>query len=243
MVTFVDWVNRLLTRFSGIRIHRAKTGSENTWSKLLKESLANGFQDINDYIEKGADDFARKFVEGLLGIEGINFERSKILEVGAGAGRFSRDIVKYLGDEGILVALEKDEVAYGLLRQAMKENNNVVLHNGDFFDDRYSDDEFDIVLFPWFSHPSRLQLHNLIFERVSRICRKGGLFAFDFFDSTDNLAEKLSPRYELYPLINGSDLERIGSIYRFLKVRQFDVAWNNLSSRVHIYRKEPVQDV
>ena len=83
-----------------------------------------------------------------------------------------------------------------------------------------------------------LYMHALIFKEVSRICRKTGFFVFDFFDSQDNLIEKISLKSNTpYPLINGGDLEKIGCHFGFIKHKEFNIHFNEQVAKIHIYQK------
>lgn len=76
------------------------------------KALKAGYQDPNDYLEFGNAEMAQNAMRQLFLMMSSGFVRGKILEVGAGTGRFTREIVKYVPEDVQIVSLEYQYEAY-----------------------------------------------------------------------------------------------------------------------------------
>ena len=228
-------IKDMLRNTLGIEIKRQ---TKSPWEKLFIESQQRGFKDTNDFVELGMDNFASKLMKKFFSYDISKLKSGKILEIGAGAGRFTREIAKYVSENVTVVSLEIDPYGYKLLKKNVNKYNNVTPIKGDFFNNDFAEGYFNLILLPWFDHPKTLYNHAMIFKEASLICRETGFFMFDFFDSQDNLIEKISLKSNApYPFINGGDLELIGNHYGFSKYSEFNVHYNEQVSKIHIWEK------
>jgi ubiquinone/menaquinone biosynthesis C-methylase UbiE len=197
-----------------------------------------GYQDVNDFIEFGADNMARNAMAQLFSHDIVGLRSGKLLEVGARTGRYTREIVKYVPDEVQIVALESIPVScFGLEKYAARWSNVTVVE-GDIFANEFEDGAFDRVLIPWFDMTMSLYRWGRLLREAARLVKPGGLVAFDFMDSQDRLLDVIATDSSApYFLVNGGDLEAIARHFGLTKALEFGVRFNDQIAKYHVYRK------
>lgn len=112
-------------------------------------------------------------------IHGLVFDRAKILEVGAGTGRYSIALAK----EGYEVsAVELLENNLKVLKENGQDLENLQAFQGDALDlSRWEDNTFDmtLVLGPMYHLYEKEQIHKAIDEAI-RVTKKNGVIFFAF---------------------------------------------------------------
>jgi ubiquinone/menaquinone biosynthesis C-methylase UbiE len=197
-----------------------------------------GYQDVNDFLEAGADNMARTAMAQLFSHEIVGLPSGRLLEVGARTGRYTREIVKYVPAEVQIVALESLPVScFGLEKYAARWKNVTVVQ-GDIFANGFEAGSFDRVLIPWFDMTMSLYRWGRLLREAARLLTPGGLVAFDFMDSQDRLLEVIATESNApYFLVNGGDLEAIGRHLGLSKELEFGVRFNQQIAKYHVYRK------
>jgi len=171
----------------------------------------------------------------------LRIQSGRILEIGPGTGRYTREIVKYVPNNVEVIPLEMDDDCFQFLSKyvALKNYTNVKPRKGDYFNNEFSLGEFDIVLLPWFDWSFTLYQWNLVFKEAYRILKSNGILAFDFMDSQDDLISLVSnPNNAPYCLINGKDLELIARHTGFVKIVEFNERWYGQIAKYHVYKKQ-----
>jgi ubiquinone/menaquinone biosynthesis C-methylase UbiE len=197
-----------------------------------------GYQDVNDFLEAGADNMARTAMAQLFSHDIVGLRSGKLLEVGARTGRYTREIVKYVPAAVQIVALESLPVScFGLAKYAARWPNVTVVQ-GDVFANGFEAGSFDRVLIPWFDMTMSLYRWSRLLREAARLLKPGGLVAFDFMDSQDRLLEVVEVESNApYFLVNGGDLEALGRHVGLSKVLEFGVRFNEQIAKYHVYRK------
>lgn len=200
------------------------------------------WQDVNDRLEKGDDRMAYNAMKRLFSLPEMSFSKGRILEVGAGTGRFTREILKYVDDNTELVALEMNKKPYKYLLKTLKKmrpkGGNVKPMLVDFYNNGFSSEGFDLVIVAWFDMTMTLFEWNKLMIESNRLLKKNGIIAFDFMDSQEDLLNVVNePSNHWYNLINGADLEKIAICCGFNKIGEFTEKFNRQIAKYHIYRK------
>ena len=106
-------------------------------------------------------------------------EGSKVLEVGAGTGRYSIALAK----EGMNVtSVDLVESNLAVLRENSKGMENIAAYQGDATDlSRFADDSFDVTLFfgPMYHLYDKDEVNRAIDEAI-RVTKRGGVILFAF---------------------------------------------------------------
>lgn len=216
--------------------------SYNSWKylrKLLYMSKKNGFMDVNDYIDKCADNMAQKATKRLFQEYNLKLNSGAILEVGAGTGRFTREIKKYVPENVKIKCLEIDIPKFYFLKKyiKIKKMGNVTAVLEDYFDYASKNESFEMVIIPWFI-PMNLYKWARVVEVGSIITKPYGYFIFECMDSRDSLIEVITNAdNSLYNLINGNDIEKIANYFGFKKKLEFNQRFNTQIGKYHIYQK------
>lgn len=230
-------VNGILSSSIGLELRGAPTNyRKKVWADFKKSS----FSDINDYMESCHDHMALNAMRKLFSHDVLRIQSGRILEVGPGTGRYTREIAKYVPNNVEIIPLEMDRNSFRFLTEyvTLKNYANVKPREGDYFNNEFSSEEFDIVLLPWFDMTLTLYQWNPVFKEAYRILKSNGIVAFDFMDSQENLIEAVSnPNNAPYCLINGKDLELIAGHVGFSKITEFDENWSGQNAKYHVYQK------
>jgi ubiquinone/menaquinone biosynthesis C-methylase UbiE len=122
-------------------------------------------------------------------LESLELKAPKILELGAGTGKISSELLKRYGGEAVLV--DNNDRAFSLHESFIKDCNNIKYVKNDFFNSGI-EDKFDLVfsdgLLEHFSDKSRiLNLHKSFLKPEGKIL----IFALN-----DNLFTKFLERVE-----------------------------------------------
>ena len=207
------------------------------WKSMAKK---RGYSDINDLIDKGADNMIQRAIKKLFEGYYVKLESGTILDVGAGTGRVAREINKYIPRSVKILCLEIDVSLFHFLKKYIMTQKwpNVTVKLGDYFDYNFRNESFEVVIMPWFIQLS-LYKWARVFEVGSKIIKANGYFIFDFIDSQDSLLEKINnPANAPHLLINGKDVEKIANHFGFIKKSEFDIGFNGLTTRYFIYQKQ-----
>lgn len=211
------------------------------WLKTaLIKAKKNGFSDFNDYVEKCADNLAQKATEKLFRDYGLKLDSGIILDVGAGMGRFTREIKKYIPENVKILCLENAAPNANFLKKYKDRKGwtNVTVIKGDYFNYDFKNIFFDMVIIPWFIQLSLYQWAKVL-EIGSKIVKPCGYIVFDFIDAQDSLIEAISnaanaPHY----LINGKDVEIVANHFGFIKKSELKVKFNTQMTKFFVYQKE-----
>ena len=113
-----DWY---VTKYPGIAMNLA--------------SRKAGFKDVNDWLEDGCNHMTEKSTEKLFSYDFMQLKKGKLLEVGSGTGRFTREIIKYLPKSVKVHAFEySHDYCSFLAKYAEKHNwSQVTIVKGDFY--------------------------------------------------------------------------------------------------------------
>ncbi len=142
---------------------------------------------LNDFYSNSCDEEARllskhgqvEFLTTINYIDKFLNNDSKILEVGAGTGRYSL----YYADKGYNVtAIEYVEHNVDILKSKIKDNMNIVAEQGDAIDlSRFSDNTFDgtLVLGPLYHLYEDDDINKAISEAI-RVTKKDGIIAIAY---------------------------------------------------------------
>lgn len=124
--------------------------------KFLKTALIKakkrGFSDLNDFVDNCADNLAQKAIEKLFRDYGLKLDSGIILEVGAGWGRFTREINKYIPQNVKILCLERSAPDAHFLKKYIDKKGwtNATVIKGDYFNYDFKNVVFDLVIIPWF---------------------------------------------------------------------------------------------
>ena len=142
---------------------------------------------LNDFYSNSCDEESRllsrhgqvEFLTTINYIDKFLNNNSKILEVGAGTGRYSL----YYADKGYNVtAIEYVEHNVEILKSKIKDNMNIVAEQGDAIDlSRFSDNTFDVtlVLGPLYHLYEDDDINKAISEAI-RVTKKDGIIAIAY---------------------------------------------------------------
>ena len=142
---------------------------------------------LNDFYSNSCDEESRllsrhgqvEFLTTINYIDKFLNNDSKILEVGAGTGRYSL----YYADKGYNVtAIEYVEHNVDILKSKIKDNMNIVAEQGDAIDlSRFSDNTFDVtlVLGPLYHLYEDDDINKAISEAI-RVTKKDGIIAIAY---------------------------------------------------------------
>lgn len=142
---------------------------------------------LNDFYNNICDEEARllskhgqvEFLTTINYIDKFLNSNSKILEVGAGTGRYSL----YYADKGYNVtAIEYVEHNVDILKSKIKDNMNIVAEQGDAIDlSRFNDNTFDVtlVLGPLYHLYEDNDINKAISEAI-RVTKKDGIIAIAY---------------------------------------------------------------
>jgi ubiquinone/menaquinone biosynthesis C-methylase UbiE len=214
-------------------------------NKYVLESLQMGIPDTNDYLETPhhhAENSTKMLFENLPADIFQQTERFplNVLEVGAGTGRFSREVVKYLPTNTRLLCLEYNRPSYEYLKQYLlyKKLDSVSISRADFYNNGFTESSFKLVLIPWFTFTMNLFSWAKLFKEANRLLETGGYLAVDYMDSQKDLIRSVTiPHAAPYYLINGNDLVKIADYYSLKKVSEFTIDYKQLNDTFQIYQK------
>src|SRR3989338_9122061 len=129
-----------------------KEYTRDKYLKTIVDASKKSGLDVNDYIEGGADNMAQRAIKKLFQGHCLKLDSGAILEVGAGTGRFTREIKNYIHQNVKIMCLENLAYAVRLFKKYIKRkgwaNVNAVL--GDYFNYDFENMTFEMVIIPWF---------------------------------------------------------------------------------------------
>ena len=170
----------------------------------------------------------------------MHLGRGRVLEIGAGTGRFTRELQKHLTGQVKIISIERSSDYCHFLRTYVVKNHwsNVSVVEGDCFHTKFTGQSFNLILVPWFIQPLSLFKYGELFAEARRLLKKGGLLIFDFMDSQEKLLQVIDePSNNPYFLINGKDLERVGKHLGFTKKLEFSEKFKKQIAKYHVYEK------
>lgn len=152
----------------------------------------------------------------------------KILEVGAGTGRYSL----YYANKGYEVkSLELIEHNIDVFKKHITDNMNIEVIQGNAIDlSLYNDNEFDIVLNlgPLYHLPKVTDMEQAINESI-RVCKEGGILYFAMLSNESNFINEVM-KNSSYLLSNEFDKESFDLVdipFVFLRINEMKELFKN----------------
>lgn len=169
----------------------------------------------------------------------------KILEVGAGTGRYSL----YYAEKGYdVTSLELVKHNIDVLKTHIKDNMNISVMQGTATDlSMFEDDTFDMVLNlgPLYHLPEDKDMKKAIEESI-RVCKKDGIMFFAMLTNNSTFVNevKKNHNYLLGNYYNHNTFDLVDIPFVFLRIEEIKELFNNYNiNRLHLVGQDGISEI